>query len=91
MTKKTIEMFAPQDDTDVVLLIPNGIVGDGEAGDPLTAGIIQILNGMAAAHWAPLDFGEMHETCTELWFYRTGSPEEARLSAQHFVNCGGYV
>lgn len=90
MTKITVDM--PNDGSpDFVMLIPNEIIGDGEAGDPLTPAIIALLNACASFCWAPLDFGEQHKECGELWFYRTESPEEARLSAQHFASCGGYV
>lgn len=90
MTKVTVDML--NDGTpDFVMLIPNEIVGDGEAGEPLTPAIIALIKSCASFGWAPLDFGECHKECTELWFYRSESPEEARLSAKHFIDAGGYV
>lgn len=76
---------------DFLMLIPNEIIGDGEAGDPLTPAIVTLLNACASFGWAPFDFGEAYDGCTELSFFRTESPEEAQLSAQHFIDCGGYV
>lgn len=87
----TITVDIQHAENELVMLLPNSVIGDGEPGDPLPSAIISLVNTCAEISWAPLDFGEAHGDCGELWFYRAYSVEEARISAKHFISVGGDV
>lgn len=78
-------------DHNFVMLIPNDVIGDGDAGEPLSEQVITLINATAEIGWWPCDFGEQHDTTTELWFVRGDSVEEARDQAKFFIRAGGYV
>ena len=76
------------DEKDLLVVIPNSLVGMGEPGDPLTAAVVAIIHTMAELGFGPLDFGEAHEGHMELWFMPTHNAKEM---ADHFIAAGGDV
>lgn len=72
-----------------MMLIPHELVGEGEPGEPLSSAVVKLIKTVADFGWAPIDFGEVHEMCCELWFYRANSINEARASAIYFILTGG--
>lgn len=76
---------------EVIILIPKEMLGDGEAGDPLTKELIDLINVMSDGKWWPFDFGEQTDKGTALYFILGVTVAAAKNQADHFIQCGGYV
>lgn len=76
---------------DLLIILPNSMIGDGEAGDELSAPVVQLIHAMAQLCYWPMDFGECDNYVGELWFKRGASVEECVDQALSFIELGGYV
>lgn len=79
----------PKDD--ICVLLPNKMVQDMGESDVLPSKIYQIVLGLFNAGYAPFDFGEEHDTHTELHFTLPMSDEELKVRVKDFVDKGGWV
>ena len=76
---------------EMVVLLPKVFLGSSEAGEPLPAQVVSLINARASKGYWPFDFGEDHGTHVELWFAPAVSVENATRQAEHFIKKGGYV
>lgn len=77
-------------ENEIVIIVPSSLA-TGEPGDPLSPTVAAIIFHMAETRYAPVDFGEDHGNCIELWFMNMKSVKDARKSAAGFVKAGGEV
>ena len=78
----------PKDD--ICVMLPNKMVQDMGEDNPLPSAIYLMVVGMMSAGYGPSDFGEEHETHTELHFTPAKDKELVSMT-KNFSEKGGWV
>lgn len=82
---------------ELTVAILNSTIGEGEAGDPLTQPVQDLIRAMAAIGWWVVDFGESSDPevwnndMTDLHFAWGGVMDETTQTAEYFIKTGGNV
>lgn len=76
---------------DLVLMVPDVVVGAGEPGDPLNEDLKYLIRHMARMGYGVVDFGlsDRDIGAHELWFCKAAG--EAQAMAEVFIELGGAV
>jgi len=71
---------------ELIMFIPQCLMGEGEAGDPLSPQVVSLIMSMVPLGYGPLDFGEGDDKHSTLYFFQTSDPLE---TAKSFIRKGG--